>query len=104
MSSACRASSRSLELAAARAIAETADIVGRRARPACRYPLRRRRHCLAALVDADGRYREVPREVDELLIVTTSRTRDTTERRLRAVSRRGRLAHWFGEHGDPEPA
>ena len=40
---------------------------------------------------------------DELLIVTTSRTRETTERRLRAVSRRGRLARWFGEHGDPEP-
>jgi len=40
---------------------------------------------------------------DELLIVTTSRTRDTTERRLRAVSRRGRLAGWFGEYGDPDP-
>lgn len=41
---------------------------------------------------------------DELLIVTTSRTREYTERRLRAVSRRGRLARWFGEHGDPEPS
>ncbi|HLU59087.1 MAG TPA: potassium/proton antiporter [Pseudonocardia sp.] len=40
---------------------------------------------------------------DELLIVTTSRTREPTERRLRAVSRRGRLAHWFGEDGDPDP-
>jgi potassium/hydrogen antiporter len=25
--------------------------------------------------------------------------RDRTERRLRAVSRGGRLAGWFGEHG-----
>jgi len=25
--------------------------------------------------------------------------RDRTERRLRAVSRAGRLAGWFGEHG-----
>ncbi len=40
---------------------------------------------------------------DELLIVTTTPTRDATERRLRAVSRRGHLARWFGEHGDPEP-
>jgi cell volume regulation protein A len=40
---------------------------------------------------------------DELLIVTASRTREATERRLRAVSRRGRLARWFGENGDPEP-
>jgi cell volume regulation protein A len=40
---------------------------------------------------------------DELLIVTASRTREATERRLRAVSRRGSLARWFGENGDPEP-
>jgi potassium/hydrogen antiporter len=38
---------------------------------------------------------------DELLIVTTTPVRDATERRLRAVSRRGRLARWFGEHGAP---
>lgn len=43
------------------------------------------------------------RSGDELLIVTTSTGREPTERRLRAVSRRGRLAHWFGEYGDPEP-
>lgn len=41
---------------------------------------------------------------DELLVVTSRSTRDATERRLRAVSRRGRLARWFGELGDPEPA
>ncbi len=41
---------------------------------------------------------------DELLVVTTRGTRESTERRLRAVSRRGRLARWFGEHGDPEPS
>ncbi|OBB23169.1 K+/H+ antiporter [Mycolicibacterium elephantis] len=37
---------------------------------------------------------------DELLIVTTSKTRGATERRLRAVSRRGKLAHWFDEYGE----
>ena len=40
---------------------------------------------------------------DQVLIVTTTANRDAAERRLRAVSRRGRLARWFGEHGDPEP-
>ena len=39
---------------------------------------------------------------DELLIVTTVQAREATERRLRAVSRRGKLAHWFGEYGAPE--
>jgi cell volume regulation protein A len=38
---------------------------------------------------------------DELLIVTTRRTRDDTERRLRAVSRGGRLATWLHEPGAP---
>ncbi len=36
---------------------------------------------------------------DSLLIVATDEVRDETERRLRAVSRRGRLARWFGEQG-----
>ncbi|MEU8612249.1 potassium/proton antiporter [Actinoplanes sp. NPDC048791] len=36
---------------------------------------------------------------DGLLIVTTAAARDLAERRLRAVSRRGRLARWFGEDG-----
>ena len=36
---------------------------------------------------------------DALLIVTTAGARDAAERRLRAVSRRGRLARWFGEDG-----
>lgn len=39
---------------------------------------------------------------DELLIVTTTKTRASAERRLRAVSRRGKLAHWFDEYGDSE--
>jgi len=39
---------------------------------------------------------------DELLIVTTTKTRETAERRLRAVSRRGKLAYWFDEHGEPD--
>jgi potassium/hydrogen antiporter len=39
---------------------------------------------------------------DELLIVTTRTARDATERRLRAVSRRGPLAHWFDEYGQPD--
>ncbi|GAA4135611.1 potassium/proton antiporter [Actinomadura keratinilytica] len=43
-------------------------------------------------------------EGDQLLIVATSATREATERRLRAVGRRGRLAYWHGEYGDPDPA
>ncbi|BFU46012.1 potassium/proton antiporter [Krasilnikovia sp. MM14-A1004] len=39
---------------------------------------------------------------DTLLIVATADVRDTAERRLRAVSRRGRLARWFGEDGREE--
>ncbi|HET6878273.1 MAG TPA: potassium/proton antiporter [Jatrophihabitans sp.] len=39
---------------------------------------------------------------DELLIVTTRTARETTERRLRAVSRRGPLAFWFDEFGLPD--
>ncbi len=41
---------------------------------------------------------------DSLLIVATERARAATERRLRAVSRRGRLARWFAEYGDDEPS
>lgn len=37
---------------------------------------------------------------DELMIVTTSKTRALTESRIRAVSRRGKLAYWFDEYGD----
>ncbi len=39
---------------------------------------------------------------DELLIVTTSKTRTTAESRLRAVSREGKLAYWFDEYGEPD--
>ena len=39
---------------------------------------------------------------DELLIVTTTKTRAAAERRLRAVSRRGKLAYWFDEYGETE--
>ena len=39
---------------------------------------------------------------DELLIVTTTGTREAAERRLRAVSRRGKLAYWFDEYGEPD--
>jgi cell volume regulation protein A len=39
---------------------------------------------------------------DELLVVTTRTRRSATERRLRAVSRRGPLAHWFDEYGDSD--
>lgn len=39
---------------------------------------------------------------DELLIVTTRTMREATERRLRAVGRRGPLARWFGELGVPD--
>jgi NhaP-type Na+/H+ and K+/H+ antiporter len=37
---------------------------------------------------------------DELLVVTTNAVRVATERRLRAVSRRGKLAGWYGERGE----
>lgn len=36
---------------------------------------------------------------DQLLIVTTADCRAQTEHRLRAVSRRGKLAGWYGERG-----
>jgi potassium/hydrogen antiporter len=36
---------------------------------------------------------------DRLLIVAAAAVRQQTERRLRAVSRAGKLAGWFGEHG-----
>jgi cell volume regulation protein A len=36
---------------------------------------------------------------DRLLIVASATVREQTERRLRAVSRAGRLAGWFGERG-----
>jgi cell volume regulation protein A len=39
---------------------------------------------------------------DELLIVTTSKTRAAAESRLRAVSRRGKLAYWFDEYGEAD--
>jgi cell volume regulation protein A len=39
---------------------------------------------------------------DEVLIVTTRSMRQATEQRLRAVSRRGPLAHWFDEYGSVE--
>lgn len=38
---------------------------------------------------------------DQLLVVTTAQAREAAERRLRAVSRAGRLATWLGEHGEP---
>ncbi|MFC6086444.1 potassium/proton antiporter [Sphaerisporangium aureirubrum] len=37
---------------------------------------------------------------DQLLLVTIAQHRLTVERRLRAISRRGKLAGWFGERGD----
>jgi cell volume regulation protein A len=37
---------------------------------------------------------------DKLLVVSTSDARAEAERRLRAVSRRGKLAGWYGEQGD----
>ena len=61
--------------------------------------------CVITLVIRDG-HTFVPQpdsriEIgDELLIVTTTKTREQAERRLRAVSRRGRLAHWFDEYGE----
>lgn len=45
----------------------------------------------------------VLRAGDELLLIATPGTREDTERRLRAIGRRGKLARWLGEHGAPEP-
>jgi cell volume regulation protein A len=39
------------------------------------------------------------RRGDALLIITTASARMEAERRLRAVSRRGKLAAWYGERG-----
>jgi len=36
---------------------------------------------------------------DRLLIVASAAVREQAERRLRAVSRAGKLAGWLGEHG-----
>ncbi|MFC4060952.1 potassium/proton antiporter [Planomonospora corallina] len=36
---------------------------------------------------------------DQLLVVATAACRETVEQRFRAISRRGKLAGWFGEHG-----
>ncbi|OEU85053.1 potassium transporter [Streptomyces abyssalis] len=41
---------------------------------------------------------------DELLLIVSPAVRDAAERRLRAIGRRGKLARWYGEHGDAEPA
>ena len=41
---------------------------------------------------------------DALLIVATAEARDVAERRLRAVSRRGRLARWLARRAAEEPA
>jgi cell volume regulation protein A len=42
------------------------------------------------------------RSGDRLLVVCTSQARGSVERRLRAVSRRGTLAGWYGEFGAEE--
>jgi cell volume regulation protein A len=44
------------------------------------------------------------RRGDQALLVATRRSRAEAERRLRAVSRAGRLAAWRGETGDPGEA
>jgi cell volume regulation protein A len=41
------------------------------------------------------------KEGDSLLVVATAEVREAAEQRLRAVSRRGRLARWLGETGEP---
>lgn len=43
------------------------------------------------------------RSGDQILIVVPRAVRSQVERRLRAVSRAGRLAGWYGEKGDPDP-
>ncbi len=48
------------------------------------------------------RGRTVLRTGDHLLVATTDADRPETEKRLRAVSRGGRLATWYGEQGHPD--
>ncbi|HSZ42427.1 MAG TPA: potassium/proton antiporter [Trebonia sp.] len=59
---------------------------------------------LALIVRAGAGFVPEPTTVlltgDRLLIVAPAAARERTERRLRAVSRAGKLAGWFGEHGD----
>jgi potassium/hydrogen antiporter len=43
----------------------------------------------------------VLRRGDEVLVVTPRSLREPTERRLRAVSRGGRLAGWYAADEDP---
>jgi cell volume regulation protein A len=55
-----------------------------------------------ALIVRDGHTtvpseRTVLRRGDDLLVVTPRTVKDRTEERLRAVSRRGRLAHWLDD-------
>lgn len=47
--------------------------------------------------------RSVLRAGDDILVVAPSHLREQTLRRLRAVSRGGRLAGWFGERGQETP-
>jgi potassium/hydrogen antiporter len=59
-----------------------------------------------SLIVRDGRtlvptVRTVLRHGDELLVVAPRKTREQTEDRLRAVSLRGRLAHWLGTDQQP---
>jgi cell volume regulation protein A len=39
---------------------------------------------------------------DQIVVVTTRQEREATERRLRALSRQGRLAEWRGDTGEDE--
>jgi cell volume regulation protein A len=58
---------------------------------------------VSLVIRGDGTFvpdlRTVLRAGDSLLVVAPSPVRDQTVRRLRAVSRAGRLAGWFGESG-----
>jgi len=59
-----------------------------------------------SLVVRDGQtqvpdQRTVLRRGDDLLVITPRKLREATEIRLRAVSRRGRLAHWLDAQGPP---
>ena len=72
------------------------------------YELRLPPGSLVSLVVRDGQPfvpgpRTALRTQDHLLVVTTDAGRGATERRLRAVSRAGRLAAWHGEDGAEEP-
>ncbi|KGN32926.1 potassium transporter CPA [Knoellia sinensis KCTC 19936] len=72
------------------------------------FEIRLPKESVVSMIVRDGRIfvphdTTVLRHGDRLLLATSNSKRELTERRLRAVSRGGRLAQWHGEPGDLVP-